>query len=112
VLSEKKGDEQTLAEIKKALDEENWAELSMKLGVKVIHISERDTQISSKPKQFNEFVNTWSPEGFFEEGIISILDNHHIQIYIFDIDMMTSCCHHMKLTEITRILFITEIIPE
>jgi len=38
-------------------------------GVKVIHISERDTQITNKPKEVNEFVNTWSIEGFFEEGV-------------------------------------------
>ena len=42
--------------------------LASDLGVKVIHISERDTQISDKPKGVNEFVNTWSIEGFFEEG--------------------------------------------
>ena len=40
----------------------------MKLGVKVIHCSERDTQISDQPKQVDEFVNTWSIEGFREEG--------------------------------------------
>jgi homospermidine synthase len=43
-------------------------ELAMVLGVKVIHCSERDTQISDKPKQVDEFVNTWSVEGFREEG--------------------------------------------
>jgi homospermidine synthase len=37
--------------------------------VKVIHIAERDTQITDKPKKVNEFVNTWSVEGFYEEGI-------------------------------------------
>jgi homospermidine synthase len=42
--------------------------LAMKLGVKVIHVSERDTQITSTPKQVGEFVNTWSIEGFREEG--------------------------------------------
>jgi homospermidine synthase len=42
--------------------------LAQKLGVKVIHCSERDTQISDRPKQVNEFVNTWSIEGFREEG--------------------------------------------
>jgi len=42
--------------------------LAMKLGVKVIHCSERDTQISAQPKQVDEFVNTWSIEGFREEG--------------------------------------------
>ncbi len=41
----------------------------MKLGVKVIHCSERDTQITDRPKQVDEFVNTWSIEGFREEGI-------------------------------------------
>ncbi|HLQ36538.1 MAG TPA: saccharopine dehydrogenase NADP-binding domain-containing protein, partial [Planctomycetota bacterium] len=39
-------------------------ELAWKLGVKVIHCSERDTQISNRPKQVDEFVNTWSVEGF------------------------------------------------
>ena len=43
-------------------------QLAMKLGVKVIHCSERDTQISDQPKQVDEFVNTWSIEGFREEG--------------------------------------------
>lgn len=46
-----------------------WNHLSHLLGVKVIHISERDTQISSQPKRVNEFVNTWSVEGLYEEGI-------------------------------------------
>ena len=41
----------------------------MKLGVKVIHCSERDTQITDQPKQVDEFVNTWSIEGLREEGI-------------------------------------------
>jgi homospermidine synthase len=34
----------------------------------VIHCSERDTQISNRPKEVDEFVNTWSVEGFREEG--------------------------------------------
>ncbi|HEY1763355.1 MAG TPA: saccharopine dehydrogenase C-terminal domain-containing protein [Opitutaceae bacterium] len=42
--------------------------LAMDLGVKVIHCSERDTQITDVPKQIDEFVNTWSIEGFREEG--------------------------------------------
>lgn len=44
-------------------------ELARALDVKVIHISERDTQISRDPKREGEFVNTWSVEGFYEEGI-------------------------------------------
>lgn len=42
--------------------------LAWKLGVKVIHCSERDTQVSDQPKEVDEFVNTWSIEGFREEG--------------------------------------------
>lgn len=52
-----------------ALDNEDYAMLAFKLGVKVIHIAELDTQVSNKPKLHNEFVNTWSVEGFYEEGI-------------------------------------------
>lgn len=42
--------------------------LARALGVKVIHCSERDTQITDQPKQVDEFLNTWSVEGFREEG--------------------------------------------
>jgi homospermidine synthase len=42
--------------------------LAHQLGVKVIHCSERDTQVTNRPKEVNEFVNTWSVEGFREEG--------------------------------------------
>ncbi len=55
--------------VAEAMDSENFPVLAQKLGIKVIHIAERDTQISDKPKLFNEFVNTWSVEGFYEEGI-------------------------------------------
>ena len=57
------------AGVKEAYESENFPSLAHKLGVKVIHVAERDTQISDKPKQVNEFVNTWSVEGFYEEGI-------------------------------------------
>lgn len=55
--------------VAEALENENFPTLAHKLGVKVIHISERDTQVSDKPKLLNEFVNTWSVEGFYEEGV-------------------------------------------
>ena len=55
--------------VSEALAVENFPVLAQKLGVKVIHIAERDTQVSDKPKLLNEFVNTWSVEGFYEEGI-------------------------------------------
>ncbi len=45
-----------------------WAALAHKLGVKVIHIAERDTQVANRPKEQNEFVNTWSVDGFVGEG--------------------------------------------
>lgn len=47
---------------------EEWAALAAKLGVKVIHIAERDTQVANTPKKPNEFVNTWSVDGFVSEG--------------------------------------------
>jgi len=45
-----------------------WARLAMELGVKVIHIAERDSQICDEPKRHDEFVNTWSVEAFVSEG--------------------------------------------
>jgi len=45
------------------------ARLAMETGVKVIHCSERDTQVSRLPKQVDEFVGTWSIVGLREEGI-------------------------------------------
>jgi len=47
---------------------EGWATLAQGLGVKVIHIAERDTQVADRPKQVGEFVNTWSIDGFVGEG--------------------------------------------
>ncbi len=47
----------------------DWAALMKKTGVKGIHIAERDTQRSKKPKPANVFVNTWSVEGFVSEGL-------------------------------------------
>lgn len=57
------------AGVEKALNEGNFPVLAQTLGVKVIHIAERDTQVADKPKLVGEFVNTWSVEGFYEEGI-------------------------------------------
>ncbi len=48
---------------------EGWAELAQKLGVKGIHIAERDTQRAKSPKPLGVFVNTWSVEGFVSEGL-------------------------------------------
>ncbi|NJL50749.1 MAG: homospermidine synthase [Blastochloris sp.] len=48
---------------------EAWGRLAMDLGVKGIHIAERDTQRANFPKPFDVFVNTWSVEGFVSEGL-------------------------------------------
>ncbi len=45
-----------------------WGLLAERLGVKVIHIAERDTQVCAHPKRRGEFVNTWSVDGFISEG--------------------------------------------
>jgi homospermidine synthase len=50
------------------VDRAGWGQLAERLGVKVIHIAERDTQIANTPKEPGEFVNTWSIDGFFSEG--------------------------------------------
>src|SRR5438132_6534619 len=42
-----------------------WARLAERLGVRVIHIAERDTQVADIPKEPGEFVNTWSIDGFY-----------------------------------------------
>src|SRR6201999_3474224 len=48
---------------------EEWAALAQRLGVKGIHIAERDTQRARTPKPRGKFVNTWSVEGFIAEGL-------------------------------------------
>jgi len=48
---------------------EGWATLAMEMGVKGLHIAERDSQWADIPKQPDEFVNTWSIEGFISEGL-------------------------------------------
>nr|QEO74246.1 hypothetical protein [uncultured bacterium] len=57
------------ATLEDALAAERFNVLAQVLGVCTIHISERDTQVTSVPKRVDEFVNTWSVEGFYEEGI-------------------------------------------
>ncbi len=47
---------------------EDWARLAQNLGIKVMHVAERDSQIANRPKLANEFVNTWSVDGFVSEG--------------------------------------------
>lgn len=69
VLEDKKVTGRDAEEIQQLLADRTFNRLAMKLGVKVIHCSERDTQVTNQPKQVDEFVNTWCVEGFREEGI-------------------------------------------
>jgi homospermidine synthase len=48
---------------------EDWAALARRLDVRVIHVAERDTQVASPRKQRGEFINTWSVDGFVDEGL-------------------------------------------
>ncbi len=54
--------------LSKPSNRQQWGELAHRLGVRVIHVAERDTQVSAIPKERDEFVNTWSIEGFVGEG--------------------------------------------
>ena len=69
LLAEKKVKGKKAEAIKQLAKDQKFNMLAMALGVKVIHVSERDTQITGVPKRVDEFVNTWSVEGFREEGI-------------------------------------------
>jgi len=47
----------------------DFARLAQTLGVKVIHIAEKDGQLTRVPRKLGEFVNTWSVDGFIEESL-------------------------------------------
>lgn len=47
---------------------EGWARLAQRLGIKVIHVAERDTQTAPVARPPSVFMNTWSIEGFAEEA--------------------------------------------
>lgn len=68
LIADKKVSKADEEEINQYIKDGNFAKLSQNLGVKTIHCSERDTQITNRPKKVNEFVGTWSIEGFREEG--------------------------------------------
>lgn len=64
-----KPDDPRRPKLERALADARYNKLAHLAGVRVIHISERDTQISGRRRRGSEFVNTWSVEGFYEEGI-------------------------------------------
>ena len=55
--------------VEKPTRHEDWARLACRLGIKAIHIAERDTQTTARRKQRGEFVNTWSVAAFISEGL-------------------------------------------
>jgi homospermidine synthase len=68
-IIQEKPEDRRVNSLNEALEDRDYARLAQLSGVKVIHISERDTQITDVPKKVNEFVNTWSIMGLYEEGI-------------------------------------------
>jgi len=48
---------------------EDWGRFMQRVGVKGIHVAERDTQRAKTPKPMGCFVNTWSVDGFISEGL-------------------------------------------
>ena len=48
---------------------EDWGKFMQRVGIKGIHVAERDTQRAKTPKPMGRFVNTWSVDGFISEGL-------------------------------------------
>lgn len=55
-------------EIEKPQTRGQWANLMKTLGVKGIHIAERDTQKTNVVREVGQFINTWSVEGLMFES--------------------------------------------
>jgi homospermidine synthase len=68
LIADKKVKARAAEKLQELVTTQKFNYLAQALGVKVIHCSERDTQITDQPKEVDEFVNTWSIEGFREEG--------------------------------------------
>ena len=47
---------------------DGWARLMQTLGVRGVHVAERDTQVAAHPRPTGTFVNTWSVDGLLSEG--------------------------------------------
>lgn len=61
-------DQQRKENLVNALKYRDHCQLSYLLGIKSIHLSERDSQTTNRPRQRNELVNTWCPSALFEEA--------------------------------------------
>jgi homospermidine synthase len=58
--------------VEESAEEQKWPQLSMHLGIRAIHCSERDTQVASVAKRANEFAGVWSIEAMTEECIAPV----------------------------------------
>jgi homospermidine synthase len=72
LIAEKKVSKRDAEMLEHFVKKKLFNQLAMKLGVKVIHCSERDTQFTDKPKKPEEFVNVWSIEAMMEEAIAPV----------------------------------------
>lgn len=68
VVQDKILDGDRIKVVENALAHEHFPHLAQALQIKTIHVSERDSQKSSKPKRKNEFLNTWSVIEFINES--------------------------------------------
>eukprot|EP00457_Paulinella_chromatophora_P005249 gb/GEZN01005263.1/.p1 GENE.gb/GEZN01005263.1/~~gb/GEZN01005263.1/.p1 ORF type:complete len:518 (-),score=77.87 gb/GEZN01005263.1/:255-1808(-) len=59
---------------KRLREQKDWAGMAQELGVKVVHVAERDTQVPVKPRPAKHFTNTWSIDGFILEGVKQCAD--------------------------------------
>jgi homospermidine synthase len=67
-LAKKNSSDSNIKKAMEYLKEDKLNEVARLLNIQVIHVSERDTQISDVPKKVGEFLCTWSPTGLIEEG--------------------------------------------
>jgi homospermidine synthase len=56
-----------LKSIEDAITQQKFAHLAQALGIKTVHISERDSQRTAQQKNDNEFLNTWSVVEYINE---------------------------------------------
>ena len=68
-LRSRSGEKAERARLERLVADGAFAELARALGVRAIHCSERDTQRATLPTAPDEFVNTWSVQGLWEEAV-------------------------------------------
>lgn len=69
-LLKKNSGDKNVVKAAEALKKGKYNEAARCLNIQVIHISERDTQITKEPKKVGEFLCTWSPTGLIEESAL------------------------------------------